>query len=73
MELRKDIITKLADIIMSEEIEWEQPDTCDKLQAAIRKELSPADAGITIGLYWDAYVNAALEYIKSVIMPEQTC
>lgn len=72
MELRKDIITKLADIIMSEDIEWEQPDTCDKLQTTIRKELSPADAGIVIGLYWDDYITATLEYIKSIIIAEQT-
>lgn len=67
MILRNDIIAKLADVIMSEDIEWEQPDTCDKLQQAMRKILSPIDAGILIGVYWDEYVNAALEYIKSVI------
>jgi hypothetical protein len=67
MILRNDIIAKLADVIMSEDIEWEQPDTCDKLQEAMRKLLSPTEAGILIGVYWDEYVNAALEYIKSVI------
>lgn len=73
MELRKDIIEKLADVIMSEEIEWEQLDTCDKMQDAMRKQLSVVDAGIMIGLYWDEYVNAALEYIKSKVMLEQEC
>ena len=71
MILKEELIKKLADVIMSEEIEWEQPDTCDKLQEAIRKQLSVVDAGIMIGLYWDEYVNAALEYIKSKVMPEQ--
>lgn len=71
MILKEEFIKKLADVIMSEDIEWEQPNTCDKLQEAMRKQLSPIDAGIMIGIYWDDYVNAALEYIKSIIMPEQ--
>ena len=67
MILKEELIKKLADVIMSEDIEWEQPDTCDKMQDAMRKQLSPVGAGIMIGIYWDDYVNAALEYIKSVI------
>ena len=70
MILRNDIITKLADVIMSEDIEWEQPDTCDKLQQAMREQLSRVDAGILIGLYWNDYVTAALDYIKAKVMSE---
>lgn len=71
MKLKQNIIEMLADIIMSEEIAWEQPDTCDKLQAAIKSKLSPVDAGITVGLYWDDYVTAALEYIKEKVMEKE--
>ncbi len=71
MKLKQNIIEMLADIIMSEEIVWEQPDTCDNLQAAIKSKLSPVDAGITIGLYWDDYITAALEYIKEKVMEKE--
>lgn len=71
MKLKQNIIEMLADIIMSEEIVWEQPDTCDKLQAAIKSKLSLVDAGITIGLYWDDYITAALEYIKEKVMGKE--
>lgn len=71
MKLKQNIIEILADVIMSEEIAWEQPDTCDNLQAAMKTKLSPVDAGITIGLYWDDYVTAALEYIKEKVMEKE--
>ena len=71
MKLKQNIIEMLADIIMSEEIVWEQPDTCDKLQAAIKSKLSPVDAGITVGLYWDDYITAAIEYIKEKVMEKE--
>ena len=71
MKLKQNIIEMLADVIMSEEIAWEQADTCDKLQAAMKTKLSPVDAGITVGLYWDDYVTATLEYIKEKVMGKE--
>lgn len=67
--MNQKIIQILANIIMGGEIEWEQPDTQERMEAEARNHLDDAEFGI-LSVFWDQYVEAALNYIKQTIEAE---